>query len=138
MERWSSALVDITSEPSPTGTGQVWRLRHVHGVQPWKSDDPDSEQVWWQDAGVHQNLAFGVHPDPVSGAHAWHQKVTVEPARPEDRYGDVVVDTGKAHEVYRRWLELTHPAPGPDGTRRPYWLFRPYRPAAEAYQAAPR
>ncbi len=22
-----------------------------------------------------------------------------------------------------------------DGTRRPFWLFRPYRPAAEAYRA---
>ena len=134
MERWSSALVDLSQEPSPTGEGNLWRMRHVHGVQAWKSDDPDSDQVWWQDAGVHQNLTFPVHPDPVSGQHCWHQKVTVERAGPDDRYGDVVVDTAKSREVYRKWLELARPAPGPDGTRRPYWLFRPYRPAADAYR----
>jgi anaerobic selenocysteine-containing dehydrogenase len=135
MERWSSALVEIDRQPSPTGQGQQWRLRQVHGVEAWKSDDPDSENVWWQDPGVHQNLTFPVHPDPISGAHAWHQKVTLEAAQPDDRYGDVVVDTGKAQQVYRQWLALTRPAPGPDGLRRPYWLFRPYRPAPQAYEA---
>jgi anaerobic selenocysteine-containing dehydrogenase len=135
MERWSSALVDLTSEPSPAGEGHVWRMRQVHGIQPWESQDPDSENVWWQDPGVHQNLTFPVHPDPVSGQHCWHQKVRVDRAGPEDRYGDVVVDTGKSLEVYRRWLELARPGPGPDGLRRPFWLFRPYRPAPSAYQA---
>ena len=32
---------------------------------------------------------------------------------PSDRYGDVVVDTAKSMEVYREWLALTRPAPGP-------------------------
>jgi len=134
MERWSSGLAEMTQEPSPTGEGSRYRLRYVHGVQPWKSDDPASEHVWWQDPGVHQNPIFPVHPDPISGQHAWHQKVTVEPAAPDDRYGDVVVDTGKSQQVYREWLALTRPAPGPDGTRRPFWLFRPYRPATDAYR----
>ena len=71
----------------------------------------------------------------MSGAHAWHQKVTVERAHAGDAYGDVVVDTGKAQEVYRRWLALARPGPGPDNQRRPYWLFRPYRPAPQAYDA---
>ena len=133
MERWSSALVELTQEPGPTGEGHRWRLRQVQGVRPWPSTDADSERVWWQDPGVHQNLAFPVHPDPVSGQHCWHQQVRVERAGPDDRYGDVVVDTGKAMAVYRQWLALTRPGPGPDGTRRPFWLFRPYRPAPEAY-----
>ena len=134
MERWSSAVVDINQEPGASGEGQAYRLRQIHGIRPWKSDDPDSERVWWEDAGVHQNLTFPVHPDPVSGQHCWHQKVTVGRAEPEDRYGDVVVDTGKSMEVYRRWLALARPGPGPDGMRRPYWLFRPYRPAPDAYR----
>ncbi len=136
MERWSSALVNLDQQPSLTGEGSLWRLRQVHGIRPWKSDDPDTEHVWWNDPGVHQNLTFPVHPDPVSGQHAWHQKVTVERAGPDDRYGDVVVDTAKSMEVYRKWLELARPAPGPDGTRRPFWLFRPYRPAPDAYRMA--
>jgi anaerobic selenocysteine-containing dehydrogenase len=133
-EHWSSALVDLTEAPSTAGSGSVWRMRQIHGIRPWKSTDPDSERIWWQDPGVHQNLTFPVHPDPVSGQHCWHQKVRVELAPEGDCYGDIVVDTGKAFEVYRRWLALARPAPGPDGTRRPFWLFRPYRPAASTYR----
>jgi anaerobic selenocysteine-containing dehydrogenase len=138
MERWSSALVELDTRPSPHGDGTVWRMRRLHGVQPWASEDPDSEHVWWEDAGVHQNLTFPVHPDPVSGMHAWHQKVTLAKAGPDDHPGDIEVDTAKAHEVYRRWLAMTRPGPGPDGTRRPFWLFRPYRTANDAYFYRPR
>jgi anaerobic selenocysteine-containing dehydrogenase len=131
MERWSAALVDLDR----TGEGQ-WRMRHRQGITPFASADPDSQRVWWTDAGVHQNLTFPVHPDPVSGMHCWHQKVRVEPAGPEDRYGDVFVDTTRSHEVFRQWLALTRPADqvSPDGTRRPYWLLRAFRPHREAYR----
>src|ERR1044072_2756751 len=44
-----------------------WLLRQVQGVGPFRSDDPDSSRIFWSDGGVHQNLAFPVHPDPVSG-----------------------------------------------------------------------
>jgi hypothetical protein len=92
--------------------------------------------VWWKDAGVHQNLTFPVHPDPVSGMHCWHQKVRVERAGPEDRYGDVFVDTNKALQVYEQWLKKTRPAPGPDNLRRPLWFARAVRPAPETYHLA--
>ena len=36
-------------------------------------------------------------------------------------------------EIYREWLDLTRPAPGPEGLRRPRWLDRVARPVAEAY-----
>jgi anaerobic selenocysteine-containing dehydrogenase len=127
-ERWSTALVDLKQ----LGDGK-WMMRQIHGVQPFKSNDPDSERIFWEDAGVHQNLTFPVQPDPVSGQHCWHQKVKVENAGVEDRYGDIFVDTNKAHEIYKRWLEMTRPAPGPDKLRRPLWLPRAYKPAPEAY-----
>ncbi len=111
-----------------------WRMRRVKGVEPFASRDGDSGRVWWHSAGVHQNLVFPVHPDPVSGSHAWHQKVRVTKAEPGDREGDVEVDTAKSHAVYRAWLAMSRPAPGPDGMRRPYWLLRPLRPAADAYR----
>jgi hypothetical protein len=93
-------------------------------------------RMWWTDAGVHQNLTFPVHPDPVSGMHCWHQKVTVARAEPADRYGDIFVDTNRSAKVYREWMAMTHPADqvSPDGNRRPYWLLRPFRPTAEAYR----
>ncbi len=83
---------------------------------------------------MNQNLAFPVHPDPVSGMHAWHQRVRLTPAQPGDRYGDVVVDTAKSTQVFEEWLEMTKPAPGPDGTRRPMWLDRPVKPTPDAYR----
>jgi anaerobic selenocysteine-containing dehydrogenase len=106
-----------------------------HG-KAWKTFDPDTSRIWWQDVGVHQNLTHAVHPDPISGAHCWLQKaVSVRKAGPGDRYGDVRVDTRKSMAVYREWLAMTRSAVdhSPDGLRRPYWLARPLRPVREAY-----
>ena len=128
-ERWSSALVDIEKTGEST-----WRLRQKKGIEPFTSSDPDSERIWWRDAGVHQNLAFPPHPDPVSGMHAWHQRVRITRADPDDQYGDVVVDTSRSYEIYREWLEMTKPGPGPGGLRRPLWLDRPVKPTDDAYR----
>ncbi len=128
-ERWSSALVDIDR----LGEGK-WRLRQLKGIEPFESDDPDSSRIWWKDPGVNQNLAFPVHPDPVSGMHAWHQRVRLSVAEAGDQYGDVVVDTNKSTEVFEQWLQMTKPGPGPDGNRRPLWLDRPVKPTPDAYR----
>ena len=128
-ERWSSALVDLRK----TDTG--WMLRQKEGIRPFKSSDPDSERIWWQDAGVNQNLTFPVHPDPVSGMHCWHQRVRITPAEPGDQYGDISVDTGKSLEIYREWLAKARPGPGPGNLRRPMWLHRPVKPTPDAYRA---
>jgi len=128
-ERWSTALVDLQRlEPGR------WRMRQVHGIAPFASDDPDSGRIWWTEAGVNQNLTFPVQPDPVSGQHCWHQKVRVSRPGADDRYGDIVVDTNRAHEVYREWLRLARPAPGPGNLRRPLWLPRAFKPDADAYR----
>jgi len=127
-DRWSSALVDFR-EVAP---GQ-WRMRQLEGVQPFASADPDSERIFWREGGVHQNLTFSVHPDPITGMQCWHQLVRVARAGPDDAYGDIFVDTNKAHEVYKQWLALTRPQPRADGLRRPLWFARPYRPAPSAF-----
>ncbi|MGZ9187207.1 MAG: molybdopterin dinucleotide binding domain-containing protein, partial [Candidatus Binatia bacterium] len=127
-ERWSTALVDLKQ----MGEGK-WMMRTIHGIQPFKSVDPDSSRIFWQDGGVHQNLTFPVQPDFISGQHCWHQKVRVTKPGPDDKYGDVFVDTNKSHEVYKKWMLKTRPAPGPDNLRRPLWLPRSYKPAPEAY-----
>lgn len=125
--RWAMNLVDISEQNG------VWTMRLREGVEPYQSDDPDSARIFWKDGGVHQNLTFPVQPDPISGMHCWHQKVRLERALADDRYGDVQVDTKKSFEVYRRWMELTRPAPGPNNLRRPLWLNRPLRPADETF-----
>lgn len=113
-----------------------WGLQREKGVEAYQSSDPDTLRIWWSDVGVHQNLTFPVHPDPVSGMHCWHQAVRVKKAHEEDKYGDISVDTNKSREVYRKWLGMTRPADthSPDGTRRPYWMLRPLKPAREFYR----
>jgi anaerobic selenocysteine-containing dehydrogenase len=125
---WANNLVKIESSDG------TWKMSVQDGVRPFKSGDADSSRIFWSDGGVHQNITFPVHPDPVSGMHCWHQKVRIETARAEDRYGDVVVDTSKSLEVYREWLKMARPAPGPDGLRRPLWFNRPLRPVDDAFK----
>jgi hypothetical protein len=127
--RTATSLVRISSH----GDGR-YETRQVHGAQPFESDDADTGRIWWSEVGVHQNITFPVQPDPVSGMHCWHQRVTVNKAGPDDRYGDIMVDTNKSHDVYKKWLEKTRPAPGPDGTRRPMWFDRPLKPVKDAYR----
>jgi anaerobic selenocysteine-containing dehydrogenase len=114
----------------------TWSLTKRKGAEPFASDDPDTQRIWWSDVGVHQNITFEVHPDPISGMHCWHQAVRIEKARPGDRYGDVEVDTDKAHASFHTWLAKTRPASlySPDGTRRPFWLPRPLKPSRDAYR----
>ena len=126
--RVATSLVKITAKDGR------YEMKQVHGTQPFTSDDPDSGRVWWSEIGVHQNITFPVQPDPVSGMHCWHQRVTVEKAAASDSYGDISVDTNEAHRLYKEWMTKTRPAPGPDGTRRPYWFDRPLKPTKAAYK----
>jgi anaerobic selenocysteine-containing dehydrogenase len=113
-----------------------WGLKRETGAGPYQSSDKDTLRIWWNDVGVHQNLTFPVHPDPISGMHCWHQAVRVRKADASDKYGDIHVDTAKSHEVYKKWLGQTRPAEkfSPNGERRPYWMLRPLKPAREFYK----
>jgi anaerobic selenocysteine-containing dehydrogenase len=130
--KWASGKVDM--ERTDDG---VWRMRYTEHTTPFGSADPDSARIYWEDPGVHQNLTFPVQPDPWSGAHCWHQHVTVSKALPGDRYGDIEVDTRRAREVYREWLALTRPGPNADGLRRPEFMMRPVKPRRKAFRLDP-
>ena len=114
---FASAPVEMTID------GDVWRWRRTG----------EAQGGWWKESGVHQNITFPVHPDPISGMHCWHQRVIVEPAAKGDRAGDVAVDTAKSAEVYRNWLAKTRENKNADGLRRPLWFNRPLRPTDAAY-----
>ena len=126
--RWSTNQVTIDEVENGK-----WKMSVVEGIGAYQSDDPDTSRIFWTDGGVHQNITFPVHPDPVSGMHCWHQRVRVEPAHDGDKYGDVFVDTEKSFAIYKEWLAMTRPAPGPDNLRRPLWLARPLRPSDEMF-----
>ncbi|MHC4958876.1 MAG: molybdopterin-dependent oxidoreductase [Planctomycetota bacterium] len=116
--RWASAPVEMTID------GDTWKWRRV--------GDAAGDAHWWKESGVHQNITFPVHPDPISGMHCWHQKVKVRKADPGDRYGDISVDRAKARAVYEEWLKMTRPPTG--DLRRPLWFARAVRPTDEAYR----
>jgi anaerobic selenocysteine-containing dehydrogenase len=128
-QRQLMATVDLQHD------GARWGLRRMAGVAPYSSDDADTLRIWWTDVGVHQNLTFPVHPDPISGQHCWHQAVKLRRAEPDARYGDIAVDSTKALSVYREWLAKTRSAMthSPDATRRPFWLLRPLKPPKECF-----
>ncbi len=115
--------------------GSDWSLTQRKAVAPYESSDPDTMRIWWSDTGVHQNLTFEVHPDPISGMHCWHQAVRVTRAAPGDRHGDIAVDTAKSRAAYYEWLTMARPAGShsPDGTRRPAWLMRPLKPSSDTF-----
>ena len=104
-----------------------------NGIKPFESTDKDSKRIFWKDGGVHQNITHAVHPDPISGMHTWHQRVRIEKPGADDHYGDIFVDTNKSHEIYKEWLAMTRPAPGPDGLRRPLWFKRAFKPDESTY-----
>ena len=100
----------------------------VAGVEPFDSNDKDSARICLRDGGVHQYITHAVHPDPISGAHCWHQKVRLTKPGPGERYGDIVVDTNKSFAIFKEWNKLakdreTHPG----GLRRPPRMNRPWR-----------
>jgi hypothetical protein len=121
--------VDISIEHRESG--DIWRWRRLPDRA--GAGQPLGDDLrWWRESGVHQNLTFPVHPDPISGMHCWHQKVRVTKAEPDDRFGDIEVDRGKARAVYEQWRALTRPPTG--GLRRPKWFARAVRPTDEAYR----
>ena len=122
---WGSAPVEMTID------GDAWKWRRVGDVS--TGGGPGlGDGAWWRESGVHQNITFPVHPDPISGMHCWHQKVRVRAADPGDAFGDIAVDRAKARAVYDEWLAMTRPPTG--DLRRPLWFARAVRPADEAYR----
>ncbi len=126
---WLTNTVSIT-QPSKG----IWKMETRRGVEPFQSADADSLRIFWRDGGVHQNITHAVHPDPVSGAHCWLQKIRLSKPGPGEKYGDILVDTNRSQEIFRQWNQWakereTHPG----GLRRPLHLNRPLSPAREAW-----
>jgi anaerobic selenocysteine-containing dehydrogenase len=139
MGRWKISVAgqrQLMTTVALDHQGSTWGVARAKDVEPYMSSDPDTSRIWWTDAGVHQNMTFAVHPDPISGQHCWHQAVRVRKAEPSDAYGDIAVDTERARDVYHQWLTKTRAADkhSPDGTRRPFWLLRPLKPPKDHFR----
>ncbi|MEE9614926.1 MAG: molybdopterin-dependent oxidoreductase [Thermodesulfobacteriota bacterium] len=102
-------VVAISTSFGHHGGGRV-ATAHRHGHAPmWsgKFEDHDIEHnLWWEDNGVHPNDIIPPAPDPTGGSQGWGDTtVTVTPAEPGDRYGDIEVDNAKHFALYKESLK---------------------------------
>lgn len=103
--------------------------------KPWqfKEYNKDLDNIWWDGlTGAWQNAVAPAHPDPISGHHAWHQKVIIEKASKDDKIGDLFVDYENNFKTFQAWRDdLTRPLNENDTLRRPPWIKRPCVPLTD-------
>jgi anaerobic selenocysteine-containing dehydrogenase len=130
-----------------TMDGKVGTLKPKEGIEEgmlarpktwrFKEFNKDLDNIWWDGlSGSWQNAVAPVHPDPVAGNHAWHQKVIIEKAGPDDVIGDISVNYDNNFKTYQAWRDkLTRPLNSSDTERRPWWIKRPVVPLSKkAYE----
>ncbi|MBI3140317.1 MAG: molybdopterin-dependent oxidoreductase [Rhodocyclales bacterium] len=72
-------------------------------------DDPDLNNVWWDDRGVHPNDIIPVVADPIGGSQGWFDTVAkVTKAGPNDKYGDIQGDYQKHYEAYKETMRYAY------------------------------
>ncbi len=130
-------LYDMTMD------GKIGTLRPTEGLDKgmmarqdtwqFKEYNKDLDNIWWDGlSGSWQNAVAPSHPDPIAGNHAWHQKVSIELAGPEDQIGDIYVNYENNMKVYQAWRDkLTRPLEAGDTLRRPPHIKRPAVPLSK-------
>lgn len=72
-------------------------------------DDPDLNNVWWEDKGVHPNLIIPAVADPIGGSAGWYDTVVkVTRAKAGDKYGDMESSWEKHFEWYKKTMSFTY------------------------------
>ena len=72
-------------------------------------EDPDLNNVWWDDKGVHPNAIIPVVADPIGGSQGWYDTVvTVTKAGPNDKYGDVQGNWDRHVEAFKETLRYAY------------------------------
>jgi len=72
-------------------------------------DDPDLNNVWWDDKGVHPNEIIPVVADPIGGSQGWFDTVVkVTKAGPTDKYGDTKGNWEKHYEAYKQTMRYAY------------------------------
>ena len=73
------------------------------------TEDPDLNNVWWDDRGVHPNAIIPVVADPIGGSQGWYDTVVkVSKAGPNDKYGDIHGDWDKHYAAYKETLRYAY------------------------------
>jgi anaerobic selenocysteine-containing dehydrogenase len=100
----------------PTGFGHweygrlaTLKLRDKKGDYSHGQDDPDLNNVWWDDKGVHPNNIIPAVADPIGGSQGWYDTVVkVTKAGPTDKYGDTQGDWQKHYDAYKETMRYAY------------------------------
>jgi len=123
--------------------GKIGTMKPIEGIDKdimsrrdtwqFKEYNKDLDNIWWDGlSGSWQNAVAPVHPDPIAGNHAWHQKVIIEKASRKDKIGDIYVNYANNLKVYQAWRDkLTRPLDANDTIRRPRHMPRPAMPLSD-------
>ncbi|MCH9813781.1 MAG: molybdopterin-dependent oxidoreductase [Epsilonproteobacteria bacterium] len=107
----------------------------IEPMKPWAYPEynKDMDNIWWDGlTGSWQNAVAPVHPDPIAGNHAWHQKIIVEKVTGDEQIGDIYVNYENNMATFRAWRdELTRPLDENDTLRRPKHIKRPAVPLSD-------
>ena len=91
--------------------GRLAQLKQKEQKAEWaQGGDPDiTNNVWWNDKGVHPNSIIKLAVDPIGGSQGWYDTiVTVEKAKPGDKYGDVEASVEKSMQDYEETLRVAY------------------------------
>ncbi len=92
------------------GYGRLARLRlREKGGQFGAQEDPDLNNVWWEDKGVHANAIIPAVADPIGGSAGWYDTVVkVTKAQPGDRYGDAKASWDRHMAWFKKTMGFTY------------------------------
>jgi len=89
--------------------GRLATLKLKEKPQFGGQDDPDLQNVWWDDKGVHPNIIIPVVADPIGGSQGWMDTVVkVAKAGPGDKYGDTQGSWDKHYEAFKETMRYAY------------------------------
>lgn len=104
-------VISISTACGHAAYGRLATLKHRDPGAEWAlGGDPDiTNNVWWDDRGVHPNPIIRLSVDPIGGSQAWFDTVvTVMPAQQGDAYGDVEVSIEQSMKDYEETLRYAY------------------------------
>ncbi len=91
--------------------GRLAQLKQREQAADWAlGGDPDiTNNVWWNDKGVHPNPIIKMAVDPIGGSQGWYDTIVrVEKAQEGDRYGDVRASLEQSYKDYEETLRYAY------------------------------
>lgn len=104
-------VIAISTACGHNAYGRLAQLKQREAAADWaQGGDPDiTNNVWWDDKGVHPNPIIRLAVDPIGGSQGWYDTVvTVAKAQPGDKYGDVNASVEESFKDYEETLRYAY------------------------------